>query len=270
MLADERRRAVDQAGRLREVDQRAELAHAAEQRVVVLGDEAEPLVVGVEQHALAGLACRTAISLGTPAASSSARPLDRGARREARLEQRLELLAVLGARRARREAGVVASSGTPSARAQRRPSARLRPPRSGSSLLASRTGGSTRRCRSGALSSRGPRHRFAVDEHRVGREHRAAVEQRRPQLLAFAGHALVVQRGEAPDDRQHRVGGVGHAEAEVARRVAFAHRTLLVLEPGRRLVERVEPAEVARAVLRGRTPRCCSTRCRALTRLQSS
>ena len=94
------------------------------------------------------------------------------------------------------------------------------------------------------MSRRGRGYAFAVDEHRVGREHRAAVEQRRPQLLALAAHALVVQRGEAPDDREHRVRGVGHAEAEVARRVALAHRTLLVLEPGRRLVERVEPAEV--------------------------
>ena len=71
-----------------------------------------------------------------------------------------------------------------------------------------------------------------------------AVEQRRPQLLAFAGPALVVQRGEATDDRQHRVGGVGHPEADVERLVALAHRARLVLEPGRGLEERVEPAEV--------------------------
>ena len=48
----------------------AELAHAAEDRVLVLGDEAEPLVVGVEEHALAGLVSN-AISLGTPASSSA-------------------------------------------------------------------------------------------------------------------------------------------------------------------------------------------------------
>ena len=35
----------------------------------------------------------------------------------------------------------------------------------------------------------GPRHPFAVYEQRVGREHRAAVEQRSPQLLAFTGDA---------------------------------------------------------------------------------
>ena len=43
------------AGRLGEVDELAELAHAADDRVLVLGDEAEPLVVGVEEHGLAGL-----------------------------------------------------------------------------------------------------------------------------------------------------------------------------------------------------------------------
>ncbi len=84
---------------------------------------------------------------------------------------------------------------------------------------------------------------LAVDEQHVGREHLAAVEQRRPQLLALAGVTLVVQRGEAPDDRQHRVGGVGHAEPVVHRRVPGVHRPRLVLEPGRRLEQRVEPAE---------------------------
>ena len=98
-------------------------------------------------------------------------------------------------------------------------------------------------------------HRFTVDEHRVGGEHRAAVEQRRPELLALAAHPLVVQRGEATDDGQHRVRGVGHAEAQVVRRVAFAHRTLLVFEAGRRLVQRIEPAEVRERTLESVRPR---------------
>ncbi len=84
----------------------------------------------------------------------------------------------------------------------------------------------------------------AVDEHRVGRQHRGAVEQRRPQLLALAGAALVIQRGETPDHRQHRVGRVGHPETDVEGLVAFAHRARLVLETGRRLEDRIEPAEV--------------------------
>ena len=113
-------------------------------------------------------------------------------------------------------------------------------------------------------------------------EHRAAVEQRRPQLLALAGPALVVQRGEAPDDRQHRVGGVGHPEAEVERRVAGVHRPGLVLEPGRRLEQRVEAAEVRERALEPVRPgvavddvgvdRACSprTRCRAASRRRRS
>ncbi len=55
VLADERWRARDPAGCLREVDHRAELPHGADDRVVVLGDETEPFVVGVEQEGLAGV-----------------------------------------------------------------------------------------------------------------------------------------------------------------------------------------------------------------------
>ena len=95
-----------------------------------------------------------------------------------------------------------------------------------------------------SASSSGRGHAGAVGEQRVGRQHRGAVEQRRPQLLALTGAALAVQRGEAADHRQHRVGGVGHAEADVQRLVARAHRTGFVLEPGRGLEQRVETAEV--------------------------
>ena len=146
MLADERRRAVDEAGRLREVDERAVLAHAAEQRVVVLGDEAEPFVVAVEQHALAGLGIDRDL-VGNARGVEQARPHDRRARHEARLEQRLELLAVLGAGGARRETRIGGEIGHTERAAQRLP-VRLRPPRSGSSLPASRTAGTARRCRS--------------------------------------------------------------------------------------------------------------------------
>ena len=90
----------------------------------------------------------------------------------------------------------------------------------------------------------GSRHTVTVGEQRVGREHRGAVEQRRPQLLSLTGAALAVERGEATDHGQHRVGGVGHTEADVQRLVARPHRTGLVLEPGRGLEQRVEPAEV--------------------------
>ena len=100
-----------------------------------------------------------------------------------------------------------------------------------------------------ALVHAGPGHGLAVDEQRVGREHRAAVHERRPQLLALAGAALVEQRGEDADDRQHRVGRVAHPEPVVQRRVAGVGRAGLVLEPGRRLVERVEAAEVGERAL---------------------
>ena len=73
--------------------------------------------------------------------------------------------------------------------------------------------------------------------------------QARPQLLALAGRALVVERGEHADDRQHRVRGVAHAEAVVERLVAVGHRARLVLEAGRRLVQRVEAAEVPERTL---------------------
>ena len=44
-------------------------------------------------------------------------------------------------------------------------------------------------------------------------------------------------------------------EAQVVRRVAFAHRALLVLEPGRRLVERIEAAEVRERAFEAVRPR---------------
>ena len=66
VLADEGRRAVHETGRLGEVDEVAELAHAAEDRVLVLGDEAEPLVVAVEQHPLARGRCRSRSRWGRP------------------------------------------------------------------------------------------------------------------------------------------------------------------------------------------------------------
>ena len=204
-----------------------------------------------------------AISLGTPASSSAARPRDRGPRREARLEQRLR--AGAGSRRAPR-----ASRSAGRRRARATPSAAHNASQCASSTAAiwiqpscvsykpvQRVDARLR------LVEAGPRHRLAVDEQRVGGEHRAAVEQRRPELLALAGHALVVQRGEAADDREHRVRGVGHAEAEIVRRVALAHRALL------RTRGRPTPGTAgrarrsARAGLRGRTPTCCSRRCRA-------
>ncbi len=68
--------------------------------------------------------------------------------------------------------------------------------------------------------------------------------------------ALVVQRGEAADDRQHRVRRVAHAEAgSRAARCRSWTGAGLVLEPGRRLVERVEPAEVRERTLEPVRPR---------------
>ena len=99
---------------------RAVLAHAAEQRVVVLGDEPEAFVVAVEHHPLAGLGVDRDL-VRDAGRVERARPLDRGARREARLEQRLELAPVLGPRRARREAGIGRELGRAERRAQRLP-----------------------------------------------------------------------------------------------------------------------------------------------------
>ena len=104
-----------------------------------------------------------------------------------------------------------------------------------------------------ALSSRRGRMGTAstVYEHRVGGEHRAAVEERRPQLLAFAGHAAGgTCAARQPITESIARCGVGHPEAQiVAACVAFAHRTLLVLEPGGCLVERVEAAEASERTL---------------------
>src|SRR6266511_2586021 len=55
LLADAGRRAVDATRRVREVDGVAELAHVSHDRVLVVGDEAETLVVGVEQREVAAL-----------------------------------------------------------------------------------------------------------------------------------------------------------------------------------------------------------------------
>ena len=233
--------------------ERAELAHAAEQRVVVLGDEAEPLVVGVEQHALAALGVDRDL-VGHAGGVEDVRPDHRRARREARLQQRLELPAVLRARRARREPLVGGEVGHAERGAQRLPVRVLERGDLDPAFL--RLVQAVQRVGPGlGLVEPGPGHGLAVDEQRVGGEHRSAVEQRGPQLLALAAHPLVVERRETPDHRQHRVGGVGHAEAQVVRSVALAHRTLLVLEPGRRLVERIEPAEVRERALEAVRPR---------------
>ena len=72
------------------------------------------------------------------------------------------------------------------------------------------------------------------------------------------------------DDREHRVRGVAHPEAVVERRVARRAprpaRTRARPTPGTAGRAR----RSARAGLRGRTPTCCSRRCRASRRLQSS
>jgi hypothetical protein len=88
------------------------------------------------------------------------------------------------------------------------------------------------------------RRRPVLPNEDIRREHRATVHQRGPQLLTLTGAAPVVQRGEDPDDRQHRVGCVAHPEPVVERVVAVRHRAGLVLEPRGRLVQRIEPAEV--------------------------
>ena len=277
----------------------AELAHAADDRVLVLGDEAEPLVVGVEEHALAGLACRRGISFGTPASSSTrdhtiaVRVAKRGA---SSASSCWRCSARAGARR--RSARRRRARAAPSARAQRRPVRVLRPPRSGSSRPASRTGGSSASmpvwspCRAGAAARASPSTSSASDAN-IAPPSSSDVHSSWPSPV----RALVVQRGEAADDREHRVRGVGHAEAEVERRVALAHRTRLVLEPGRRLEERVEAAEVrertfepvrprvavddvgvdALAVVvrrcraASRRPRsCCGARCRPARRARSA
>ena len=169
-------------------------------------------------------------------------------------EQRFELVPVLGTSRARREARIVGEVGDAHRGAQRGPVLVLHGRDLDPTFL--RLVEPIQRVDPGLrLVEARPRHRLAVDQHRVGGEHRAAVEQRGPELLALAGHALVVERGEAPDDREHRVGRVGHAEAEVVRQVALAHRTRFVLEAGRRLVERVEAAEVRHRALEPVRPR---------------
>ena len=106
-----------------------------------------------------------------------------------------------------------------------------------------------------SLSRCGPRRGHAADEVRVGGEDRAAVEQRRPHLLALAGALAVIQRAEHRDDREHRVRRVAHAEAVVERRVAFVHRRRFVFEPRRRLVQRIEPAEAGERTFEAVRPR---------------
>jgi hypothetical protein len=65
----------------------------------------------------------------------------------------------------------------------------------------------------------------------------------------------VHERGQHADDREHRVRGVAHPEPVVERLVPVGHRTRLVLEAGRRLVERVEAAEVRERPLEPVRPR---------------
>ncbi len=95
----------------------------------------------------------------------------------------------------------------------------------------------------------------ATDEVRIGGVDRAAVEQRRPHLLAFARALAVVQRAEHGDDRQHRVRRVAHSESVVERGIALVHRGRFVFEPGRRLVERVEATEACQRTLEAVRPR---------------
>jgi hypothetical protein len=83
-----------------------------------------------------------------------------------------------------------------------------------------------------------------VDHEHVGTEHGRTVEQRRPEVLTLASTTLVEEGGEHPDHRHHGVGGVGHPEAEIQRRIAFIHRTRLELEAAGGLVERVEAAKL--------------------------
>ena len=107
VLADERRRTGDAAGRLGELDELAELAHVAEQRVRVARDQAELDVVGVEQRRLAAVGVDAEPRSGTPASSrvrvQKLAVLVR--KRGSRID--LELAPVLGAARGGREARVV-------------------------------------------------------------------------------------------------------------------------------------------------------------------
>ena len=209
--------------------------------MLVLGNETEALVVGVEQHELAGLRVERDL-VGNSSIIEELRPDDRRLRRQARLEQRLELLAVLGARRSGRESSLVGEVRRADGVAQRPPvllgdSCELKPAVDRPVEAVQRADPALVRVE--ARSWRGD----AVDEERVGRQHGGAVEQRRPQLLAFARSPLVVERGEAADDGEHCVGRVGHAEAQIQRHVSFAHRAGFVLETRRRLVQRVEASE---------------------------
>ena len=249
MLADERRRAADVAGRLREVDERAELPHAPDDRVLVLGDEAEALVVGVEERRARPPSCRRGTSFGTPASSSTRDHTiagggpERAARAAPRARRRCSC-----ARRRDREARVVGELGHAEHAAQAATQCSvldrrdLDPP-----VAASRTGGSTRRCRAGRrrAADRGtasPSTSSASDAS-IAPPSSSDVHSSWPSPVRRWWYSAA----SAADDRQHRVGGVAHPEAVVQRLVAGVHRARLVLEPGGRLEQRVETAEVRRA-----------------------
>ena len=221
----------------------------------VARDQTELDVVGVEQRCLAAVRVERHL-VGDAGVVERARPEARGLRAKARLEDRLELAPVLGAARPR------------SRSVRRRRSRRRRATvHSAAELVVGDRGDADPVVVLGAVEAvrRGDAHELlvevragrgdAADEVRVGGEDRAAVEQRRPHLLALAGALAVVQRAEHGDDRQHRVRRVAHPEAVVERRVAFVHRGRLVLEPGRRLVQRVETAEAGERTFEAVRPR---------------
>ncbi len=101
---------MDVGRRLGELDELAELAQRPHDRVLVLGDETEPLVVGVEQHEIAGLGVDGDL-VRHPGIIEGPGPGDRRLRREPRREQCLELVAVLLAEVRDREPRVVGELG---------------------------------------------------------------------------------------------------------------------------------------------------------------
>ena len=231
------------------------------ERVVVLGNEAEPLVVGVEEHAARRPCVSNAISLGTPAASSArvhwiaVRVAKRG------IEQRLELLAVLGARGTRREPGVVGELGHAERRAQARPVLVFDRRDLDPALLGLVQAVARRRCRSapgraGAAARR--RRRRATRRTRTSRRRRAATSTAPGPRRSRAGGRA--RRGSRPPTASRwrcRSSRSGSRSARCPRAPGPA-RTRARPTPGTAGRGR----RSARAGLRARTPTCCSRRCR--------
>ena len=239
MLADEGRGPVGAGRRVGEVDQGAELSQLPEDGVGILRHQAESLVVGVVEDSLAVVgvdgdldghsrfAERMEPGQGRACLERRARaPTRSPAGRHAGLE-RLEPLKVGAAQHT----------------AELRPFAGAEGGHLNPALLGLVQPATGRDAHLVLVEAGTNRAGLPVHQEDVGAEDGGAVEERRPQVLSFAGTTLVVQGGEHPDHRHQRVGGVGHAEAEIEGWRSLGHRSGLELQPAGGLVERIEPAE---------------------------